>query len=48
VLMKLARGKGQVKREVDRIKQGKTSRGVSRMIIACPYSQANTLISATI
>jgi hypothetical protein len=33
VLMKLARGKGAVKREVDRIKQGKTARGVS-----LPYS----------
>ncbi|KAF1961691.1 hypothetical protein CC80DRAFT_543054 [Byssothecium circinans] len=29
VLMKLARGKGQQKREVDRIKRGKTSRGRS-------------------
>jgi hypothetical protein len=29
MLMKLARGKGAVKRDVDRIKQGKTARGVS-------------------
>jgi hypothetical protein len=29
VLMKLARGKGANKREVDRIKQGKNARGVS-------------------
>lgn len=28
-LMKLARGKGQTKREVDRIKRGKTAKGVS-------------------
>lgn len=32
LLMKLARGKGQIKREVDRIKRGKTARGVS---LAC-------------
>jgi len=29
LLMKLARGKGATKREVDRIKRGRTSRGVS-------------------
>jgi hypothetical protein len=28
-LLRLAKGKGQTKREVDRIKRGKTSRGVS-------------------
>lgn len=28
-LLKLARGKGQLKREVDRIKRGKTAKGVS-------------------
>jgi len=28
-LLRLANGKGQMKREVDRIKRGKTSRGVS-------------------
>jgi hypothetical protein len=38
MLMKLARGKGTTKREVDRIKQGKTTRGVSissqRLVVA--------------
>lgn len=29
VLLNLARGKGQVKSEIDRIKRGKTARGVS-------------------
>lgn len=32
LLMKLAQGKGTVKREVDRIKQGKTTGGVSSLL----------------
>lgn len=32
VLMKMARGKDKIKREVDRIKQGKTARGVSAFL----------------
>jgi hypothetical protein len=32
LLMKIAQGKGQTKREVDTIKQGKTARGVSFLI----------------
>jgi hypothetical protein len=39
VLMKLARGKGVNKREVDRIKQGKNARGVS--LCALAYSKRN-------
>jgi hypothetical protein len=38
LLMKLARGESQLKREVDRIKQGKTSRGVNRTLAACSCS----------
>lgn len=33
MLMKLARGTGQIKREIDTIKQGKTARGVSFTVI---------------
>jgi len=47
VLMKLARGKREVKREVDRIKQGKTARGVSCFLTRRPHVRANTFTSAT-
>jgi hypothetical protein len=36
LLMKLARGKGALKREVDRIKQGKTARGVCLTFMSRP------------
>lgn len=40
-LFKLARGKQSIPRDVDRIKQGKTARGVSQKVldIEGPYSQ---------
>ena len=37
MLMRLARGKGQTKREVDRIKRGKTARGVSDPIVTTRF-----------
>jgi hypothetical protein len=47
MLMKLARGKGATKREVDRIKQGKTARGVSLSSLQLAVALMLTSISAT-
>jgi hypothetical protein len=41
VLMKLARGRSQTKREVDTIKQGKTARGVSYSFTILVQNDAN-------
>lgn len=45
LLLKLAKGKGQMKREVDRIKRGKNPRGVSAIIVS--LNSANMVCSGT-
>jgi hypothetical protein len=49
LLMRLARGKGNVKRDVDRIKRGKTARGVSLLkpSDSSKHFRSNTLTSAS-